>query len=162
PSDAKVGDVLKVEALVALDGIEIQSVVPSRAARKEPERLEILGSGDFQGVTTSLVGRRDRDRDDTRGRRDRRPADRGPRGRAPPRQDTKRTDSRETGTGEGQPQRPPGRAERASRPPRERRERPSYTPVPEVPQRPKPKRLKPGRAHRQQLLASLPDEHKPI
>jgi hypothetical protein len=34
--------------------------------------------------------------------------------------------------------------------------------VPEVPQRPKPKRLRPHKAHRTALLASLPDEHKPI
>ncbi|HEY8093771.1 MAG TPA: hypothetical protein VID93_08300, partial [Acidimicrobiales bacterium] len=59
----------------------------------------------------------------------------------------------------------PARSEddaRPSRPPRERRERPSYAPVPELPQRPKPKRLKPGRAHRQAFVASLPEEQKPI
>src|SRR6185436_498899 len=57
PSGAKVGDVLKVEATIALDGIEIHSVVPDRSARKQPERLELLGGGDFDAVTTSLVGR---------------------------------------------------------------------------------------------------------
>jgi hypothetical protein len=34
--------------------------------------------------------------------------------------------------------------------------------VPEIPQRPKPKRLRPGRAHRQALLASLPEEHQAV
>jgi hypothetical protein len=34
--------------------------------------------------------------------------------------------------------------------------------VPEVPQRPKPKRLKPGRVHRQALMAALPEEQQPI
>src|SRR5262245_65482377 len=60
PSGAKVGDVFKVEATIALDGIEIHSVVPQRTARKQADRLEIIGGGEFEAVTTSLVGRRDR------------------------------------------------------------------------------------------------------
>jgi hypothetical protein len=176
PTGAKVGDVFKVEATVALDGIEIHSVVPDRPGRKEPERLEILGGGDFQGVTTSLVGRRDRD---DRGRRDRRSGERDD--RRGPRPDGKRpTDGRGSDRGDERPagDRPRSdhrRDERAGpgsentrgaggtrRPPRERRERPTFAPVPEVPQRPKPKRLKPGRAHRQELLAVLPESHRPI
>ncbi len=47
-------------------------------------------------------------------------------------------------------------------PARRGRERPSFAPVPEVPQRPKPKRLKPGRVHRQALMAALPEEQQPI
>ena len=80
PDGAKVGDVYKVEATIALDGIEIHSVVPGRTGRKEPERLEVLGGGEFQAVTTSLVGRRDggdRSRGDRRDRGDRK--DRGER-----------------------------------------------------------------------------------
>ena len=44
----------------------------------------------------------------------------------------------------------------------ERRHRPHFTPPPELPQRPKPKRLRPGRQHVSDLLASLPDEQRPV
>ncbi len=44
----------------------------------------------------------------------------------------------------------------------ERRSRPSFTAPPELPQRPKPKRLKPGRAHRNAVLADLPEEQRPV
>jgi hypothetical protein len=171
PEGAKVGDVYKVEATVALDGIEIHSVVPGRAHRKEPERIEVLGGSDFQAVTTSLVGKRsrdDRDRGDRRSRdrrdSDRRPpgerrggGDRRPSGEGPPSGERSRSD------GDTSSRRPRREGEsRTSRPPRERRERPAFAPVPEVPQRPKPRRLKPGRAHRQTLMASLPEEQQPI
>ena len=49
PDGAKVGDILKVEATIALDGIEIHSVVPARTSRKEPERIEILGGSRLPG-----------------------------------------------------------------------------------------------------------------
>ena len=45
PGGAKVGDVLRVDADFDLDGITILAVLPPKAARKEPERLEIVGSG---------------------------------------------------------------------------------------------------------------------
>ncbi|HEY3484176.1 MAG TPA: hypothetical protein VGK49_02275, partial [Ilumatobacteraceae bacterium] len=97
--------------------------------------------------------RRDRG-DDSRG--DRR--DRGERRERSARQDRPRRDGAEGGGGD--------RRERGERPPRgprpERRERPSFTPPPEVPQRPKPKRLRPGKAHRTEVLASLPEEQRPI
>lgn len=37
-----------------------------------------------------------------------------------------------------------------------------FTPPPELPQRPKAKRLKPGRTHRTEVLASLPEAQRPI
>src|SRR3546814_11954627 len=39
PGEAKVGDVLRVEADFFVDGIQITSVVPPKAARQEPERI---------------------------------------------------------------------------------------------------------------------------
>ncbi len=73
--DAKVGDVLKVEADFFVDGIQITSVVKSARTRTEVQRLEILGSGkpDEPLVTTTLA-RGDRDRD----RRPRSPQERPP------------------------------------------------------------------------------------
>ena len=43
-SGAKVGDVVKVEADVDLEGISILHVLGDRNQRTEPERLELLGS----------------------------------------------------------------------------------------------------------------------
>lgn len=43
-----------------------------------------------------------------------------------------------------------------------RKRRGPFTPPPELPQRPKAKRLKPGRAHRNEVLASLPEAQRAI
>ena len=164
PDGAKVGDVFKVEASIALDGIEILSVVPSRSARKGPDRLEIIGGADFQAVTTSLVGRRDRG-DRGGDRRERRDGDRRPAGERRPQGDRPRRDADDRarrGSDERSRRPRPEGESAAAHPPKERRTRPTYAPVPEVPQRPKPKRLKPGRAHRQELMGSLPEEQQPI
>ncbi|KAA0236499.1 MAG: hypothetical protein JJLCMIEE_00292 [Acidimicrobiales bacterium] len=57
---AKVGDVVRADAEFNIDGIEVRAVLPPRSARKQPELLEIVGSGrSDEPVTTSLV-RRDR------------------------------------------------------------------------------------------------------
>lgn len=81
PGGAKVGDVLRAEADIELDGINVTSLAPPKeAARSGPEVLKLVGSqAPVEGVTTSLVGRRGRDRDDRppRGPREDRP--RGPR-----------------------------------------------------------------------------------
>src|SRR5207244_8810349 len=62
---AKVGDVVRADADVEVDGIFITAVLPPKAdGRREPERLELLGpSRPQEGVTTSLVGRDRGDRD---------------------------------------------------------------------------------------------------
>jgi hypothetical protein len=175
PSGGKVGDVLRAEAEFLLDGIDIVEVLAPKGARREPERIEVIGSGSgFEPVTQTLAPRTDRPRRDRpdrgdrprgdRPRGDRPPGDR-PRGDRPPGDRAPRRDGR---PGEARGDRPP-RAERPPRPDgdgaraeRPRRDRPPRPPVPELPQRPKPKRLRPGRHHRQELLASLPDEHQPI
>ena len=51
--------------------------------------------------------------------------------------------------GEGRDRRPP-------------RSRPHFEAPPEVPQRPKPKRLRPGKARRNAVLAEIPEEQRPI
>ena len=57
-SNAKVGDILKVEADVDLEGISILSVVADRGHRTEPERLELLAPPQpFEPVVTTLATR---------------------------------------------------------------------------------------------------------
>ena len=134
PGGAKVGDVLRAEAEFLVDGIDITEILPPKGERKQPELLEIKGSGREEPlVTTQLVSRgrgdgrgRGRDRDGDGQRRDRR--DRGDRG---------------------------------DRGDRHRGDRPRGPRV-EVPERPKPKRLRPGRAHRNAVIAGVPDEQRAI
>ncbi|HEY6532374.1 MAG TPA: hypothetical protein VIY72_08730 [Acidimicrobiales bacterium] len=148
---AKVGDVVRADADFLMDGIVITAVLPPKGARKEPERLEILGPPrrDDQLVTTQLApkgrGSRDGDRRPRReggrdggreGGRESRPG--GERARGPRRE------------GDG----PGGDRERRARPPRPTR------PAPEP--KPKPKRLRAARTHRNEVLASLPEEQKPV
>src|SRR5439155_5121170 len=81
PAGAKVGDVLRVDAEVEVDGITVTSILPPKAAKAEPDRLEVLGRPeDTPLVTTSLTGREareqrrrpDRDRKRPEGERPRR------------------------------------------------------------------------------------------
>jgi len=61
PNGTDVGHTFRVEAEFLLDGIEIISVLPPKAKRSEPERLELIGSGKSEsGVTTSLVRKKKR------------------------------------------------------------------------------------------------------
>jgi hypothetical protein len=156
-SAAKIGDVLKVEAEFFVDGIQITGVVPDKGPRAEPERLELLGSGrPEEPLVTTALARPDRgERRDRRDRRDRDGRDRrdGP-GRDGERRERREGQSRE---GERRERRPQGdRPERRNRPPRH-----EPPPMPVI-ERPKAKRLRPGRAHRTALLESLIEEQRPI
>ena len=143
---AAVGDVVRADADFLIDGIVITGVLPPKGARKEPERLEVIGPSrrDDQLVTTQLApkgrGRREGDRRERRG------------GRSGERQ------GRDGGPAEGGRRGRPG-GERPGGERRERRPRPER-PAPEP--RPKPKRLRAGRTHRNAVLASLPEEQKPV
>lgn len=117
PEGTQVGAVLRVEAEFMVDGIEITSVLPPKGERREPERLEILGSGREEPlVTTQLAPKGRKGRKGERRRRDGRGSEDRPRG---PRPDP-------------------------------------------VPQRPQPKRLRPRRTRRDEALAQVPDEMRPI
>lgn len=139
PGGAKVGDQLRVEADFLLDGIEIVSVLPAKAARKEPELLKITGSGsrNEQLVTTQLVAKGGRDRRDRRDRGDRPPRD--GRDGARPRRD-----------GEGSSSRRPGG------------DRPRRPAPPPLPEKARPKRIRARRVHRDAVLAGLPPEQVPV
>lgn len=142
---AKVGDVLRVDAEFFVDGIDITGVLPSKGARQEPERLELLVAAKDEPLVTTTLASRGRD-------------DRGPRRDSGGREGGRREGPRRDGERGARPERT-DRPERKDRPPR--RTRPEPPPVPVV-ERPKAKRLRPGKAHRNALLESLPEEHRPI
>lgn len=151
PAGAKTGDVLKVEAEFDIDGITIVSVVQGRTKVDKTERLSLLASDKpFEPVTQQLARK---DRGERRDRGDRR--DRGER--------RDRGDRADNG-GDRRPRRdrPEGEAgqrrERTERGPR----RPRFEAPPELPMRPKAKRLKAGNTHRKAVLAELPEEQRPI
>ncbi len=163
-SEAKVGDVLRVDAEFFVDGIEITGVVPTKEARQEPERLELLGSTTDEPLVTTTLAERTRD--------DRGPRREGGRRDGPRREGSRRDGPRREGPrrdGDGRGDRPRGdRAERAERPERpERKDRPPRRTRPEPPpmpvvERPKAKRLRAGKTHRNALLESLPEEQRPV
>ena len=169
-SGAKVGEVVRADADFDIDGITVIAVLPPKGTRREPERLEVIGTPKkLEPVTSTLVtrGKGDRgDRGDRGPRGDR--GDRGPRG------------DRDKGRGKGRPgsersdrpggdrpggDRPKGRSDRGEARPRpegDAARRSPRKPRPEVDAKPKPKRLKAGRTHRNAVLADLPPEQRPI
>jgi hypothetical protein len=103
PSGAKVGDVVRVEAEVEIDGITILSVLPSKEKAPVKGRIEVLGTPrPTPGVTTVLAGppgrgRRDERDGDRRGRpggRERHGPDRGGRAGRSPGRDTREREPR--------------------------------------------------------------------
>jgi hypothetical protein len=156
PPGSKVGDVLRAEADFTVDGITVVSVLPPKAARVEPERIELRPPArELQPVVTTLAPRTERrgrsprrDRDDDRGDR----PDRARRDR--PRPEGARGEDRDRGR-PARGGRPGEGARGADRSPR--RERPAPPPP-----KPKPKKLRPGRVNRDALLATLPPEQHPI
>jgi hypothetical protein len=161
PEGSKVGDVLRVDAEFFVDGIAITGVVPVKGARKEPDRLELIAPvGKEEPLVTTTLASRSRDE---RGPRRDGPRRDGP-GRDGPRRDGPRRDGQKRdGERSERSGRPDGegskRREGGDRPPR--RTRPEPPPMPVV-ERPKAKRLRAGKAHRNTLLESLPEEQRPI
>lgn len=165
PDGAKVGDVLRAQAEMDIEGVTITSLGSTQTrVRTEPERIEIVGSGrrdDEQLVTTQLAPKGRGDRGD-RDRRPRRDGDRpgGDRDRRPrPGGDRPDGDRRPRGDrpeGDRRPRRDGERTEGGAR------RGPRHPAPPALPERPKPKRLRPGRVHRKAVLADLPAEQQPI
>ena len=137
PPGSAVGDILKVEVEQMLDGIEVQSIVPGREKSEDTNVLELLPSEKpFEAVIETRAKRDRNDRRDDRGRRDNK------------RDGGRRRDNKRDGDGKGRSD--------------QRRQRPHFEAPPELPQRPKPKRLRPGKARRNAVLADLPEEQRPI
>jgi hypothetical protein len=159
PEGAAVGDVLRADAEFTVDGIEIIGVLPPKAVKApKVETLELIGSRrDEPLVTSTLVGKRGRSRDDDdRGPRKRRD-DRGGRGGRDGRDGSRGDGASRDGAnreGKGRHRRDDDRGGR--RPPRER------PPREEAPARPAAKRLRAGRGHRNALLRELPEEQRPL
>ncbi len=144
PADAAVGSTLRVEVEQGLDGIEVLSVVGGRQRTEDSGRLELLASDSkFDPVieTRAKRARGERRGDDRPRRRD----GGGQRDRRGGRRDG------DSAGGEGREGRRSGQ-----------RRGPRFTPPPEVPQRPKPKRLRPGRTHRAEVLGSIAEDRRPI
>ena len=182
PADAKIGSVLKADAEVELEGTTILAVATAKDKAAKTGLLDMIESDKpFEAVTQQLAKHERGDRGDRGGeRRDRPPrrdgggGDRRPRSDAdrPPRREGEPSRGPRTGAERPAGERPTGerptgdrtggftRPDRGPRP--ERRSRPNFTAPPELPQRPKPKRLKPGRAHRNAALADLPEEQRPV
>ncbi|MEO0495210.1 MAG: hypothetical protein AAF081_17525 [Actinomycetota bacterium] len=153
PAGTSVGDVVKVEAEADLDGLTITTVFAPKAARKEAEKLELLGSGRDEPLVTQVLapkGRgRGRDGDDRgRGRGRGRGRDGDNRGRG------RDGDNRGRGRGGRDGERRGGGGERRNERPRRERQKP--------PARPKAPRLRPARTHRQAALKALPAIQHPL
>ncbi len=174
---ASVGDVIRVDADFAVDGVFITNVLPPKSKRVEKQTLEILGSGkDSGGVTTQLVGKRGRGDRDGRDGRGRGRGDRDGRGRGRGDRDGRKRgegnkDGRPRGEGRGdRGGRSDGRGDRSGRGRNPRSEgrgdrggRSDGRPARDKgPARPKPKRLRPRRIHRDAVLKSLPDMQRPL
>jgi hypothetical protein len=164
PGGAQVGDVLRAEIDGYLDRMSVVAILPPRAPRREPERLELRGGGaDRPLVTTTLVRERSDDRRSQGRRGDRRErgersergarGDRGDRREGPGRRER---GERERGRADGDGRRP-ARARQDGR-----HERPQRPAPPPVEAKPKAKRLRPGKAHRTALLEAVPPEQRPI
>jgi hypothetical protein len=167
PGQPKIGDEFKVEVEQEIDGITVLSVVHGRQKVDKDAVLELLPSE--QPFEPIIQQRAERDRADSGerrgGKRPERPRRDGDGGDRP-----KRPDRADRGArGDRRPERAQRGGERGERPdrgeprePRPERSRPHFTPPPELPQRPKPKRLRPGKAHRTAVLDALPEEQRPI
>ncbi len=134
---AKVGDVVKVEAEFHLDGIEVTEVFAPKTKKERTNLLEMKSRPlrDDELVTTKLAKSERRER---KGGRDR--------GRGRGRDDDRGGNRRGGGSGSGGGG---GGGERRG-------------PRPEADRRPRPKRLRPRRVHREALLAEVTEEHRPI
>lgn len=137
PDGVSVGDVVKADADVLTDGVVILSITAPKARKADRfEKLEVIGTRRDEPLVTQTLA--------PKGRGD---------GRGRGRRDGERRGRREDG--EGRDRRPRGeRSERGERSDRPRR------PAPEP--RPKPKRLRPGRTHRNAVLETLAPEQRPI
>ena len=189
PDGASTGDHLRVDTEQDVDGLLVTAVLPARATRDEPERLELLGSGQSQPeVTTTLARRKGRRRDSDSPDGDRRDGRRGDRrghrgddrdrperggpsrdraGRKPVGRRKDRTtgeaadhDKDRTDTKPARRRKTAGRQKTARGGTGEGKIQPPRKAAPKDVASPRPRRLRPKRKHRKAVLADLPEEQK--
>lgn len=173
PPGAGEGDVLRVDADFEVDGIFVTQVLPPKARSGKPpaERIELIGPPDrAAGTTTTRVGgrggrKRDGDRrqpkrsaggEDGRNRRRKR-SDEPRDGDGRPGQD-KAGPKRRRERGRDRSQRRDGEAKRSQSEDAAKEK----AAAPERPPKPKARKLRPGRRHRDALIASLPAEQQVV
>ncbi|MXY01579.1 MAG: hypothetical protein F4190_08565 [Acidimicrobiales bacterium] len=173
PAGAGEGDVLRVDAEFEVDGIFVTEVLPPKARSGKPpaERIELIGPPDRgAGTTTTRVSRGRDGRKSSGGERGRaRSGERDPRGSRRKRQGERRN---RDGAADSSGDKPQHRKRREGDG-RRRRDSGSKRPAqdakaekkpdtPERPPRPKARKLRPGRKHRDALIASLPAEQQVV
>lgn len=147
PDGAQVGDVVRAELEGFIDGMRVTSVLAPKAERKDPQRLELLTPSADDPLVTSTRSGGDRRRD-RRGDKSPRRGRSGQRGEGRDGRRDRDGDRHEGGTRRARSERGAGDRARRSRPPEDAK--------------PKPKRLRPGKAHRAALLDSLRAEERPV
>lgn len=158
PAGAVVGDVVRVEADFEVDGIFVTKVLPAkhRSGRAEPERIEMISVAPSDGGVTARLAKKSKPRPDRpkkKGKRDRRDKARTDEGRDDAaRDDGERDDDKRADAGDG--------ARKRERPRGKQRRRDDAKPA--LPPRPRAKRLRPKRKHRDAYVNSLPPEQQAI
>lgn len=141
PAGVKENDVLRADVETDLDGTRVLAMTPPKGKNARTGLLELIPSEKpFEPVTQQLRKKSQRDGDKKRGPRRDRPAGERPRG------DRRGADGSTDGAS------PKG----------DRPRRPFFEAPPELPQRPKPKRVRPQRANVVAVLAELPEAHRAI
>jgi hypothetical protein len=136
PSSVQVGEIFRVEADFLLDGIEIIRVLPKKTERSEPVLLEVIGTKKSEsGVTSSLASKKKQQR--------------GKKGKSAERSVRKRNESTKSAD------KPKTRKENLSK------KISSKKRVRNV-NKPRGKRLKPKKVHRNQIISGLPELHQPL
>ena len=145
PAGSSVNDVMRADVETDLDGSRVLSITPPKAKNVRTGLLEILPSTRaFEPVTQQLAKKGSRGGDDRKGPRRERKDGEKPRGE---RKDGDRARGDRKEGAEGRPDRP---------------RRQFFDAPPELPQRPKAKRIRPLRVNVDAVLAELPQAHRTI
>ena len=155
PAGSSVNDVMRADVETDLDGSRVLSITPPKAKNVRTGLLEILPSTRaFEPVTQQLAKKGSRGGDDRKGpRRERKDGDK-PRGE---RRDGDKPRGERRDGDKPRGDRKEGAEGRTDRPRRQ-----FFDAPPELPQRPKAKRIRPLRVNVDAVLAELPEAHRTI
>lgn len=155
PAGSSVNDIMRADVETDLDGSRVLSITPPKAKNVRTGLLEILPSTRaFEPVTQQLAKKGSRGGDDRKGpRRERKDGDK-------PRGERKDGDNPRGERKDGDRARGDRKEGAEGRPDRPRRQ--FFDAPPELPQRPKAKRIRPLRVNVDAVLAELPQAHRTI